>query len=186
MDAHLLAAAPGAAAGLAGAYLHRRDRARGWLPHLLMAAAMAAMARPGQDPLGPAGWMLVLGGAAAWAMGRPGPRSLPAAASGPGVRVAMRPAAALDLYAMGVLTLLMPAVQAPGHGHHGSAAGSDWWSAPYAGLLALWFAARVTLAFAEHRRCAALALPKTGTNPSVSSACSTAMITSMAVMAFAA
>lgn len=179
MDVHSLAAVLGAAAGLAGAYLHRRGRVRAWLPHLFMAAAMTAMALPEHDPLGPAGWMLLLGVGAAWALGRPGTRR------GPG-----RAAAALDLYAMGVLTLLMPAVHGGGHAHHGGDADSTWWVPPYVALLAVWFAARLALATAEYRRYAAV--PASGprfdgcANPSVSSACSTAMITSMAVMAFAA
>jgi hypothetical protein len=192
MDASLIAAQLGVAAGLAGAFVHRQGPPRGWLPHVFMAAAMAAMALPAHDPLGPAGWMLVLGCAAAWSLGRPGVR--------PG---RVRAAAALDLYAMGVLTLLMPAVHGGGHGSgHASGQGaaaasvsSDWWSAPYAGLLIVWAAARFALAAAEHRNrhlvlaaqpsAAGTTAAEGAARPSVSSACSAAMIASMALMAFA-
>ncbi|MCF2529594.1 DUF5134 domain-containing protein [Yinghuangia soli] len=187
MDAQLIAAQLGVAAGLAGAYVHRQGPPRGWLPHVFMAAAMAAMALPEHDPLGPAGWMLVLGCAAAWSLGRPGVR--------PG---RVRAAAALDLYAMGVLTLLMPAVHGGGHGSghasgQGAAAASDWWSAPYAVLLIVWAAARLALAAAEHRnrnlvlasQPSSAAATEGAARPSVSSACSAAMIASMAMMAFA-
>ncbi|MGW0662379.1 DUF5134 domain-containing protein [Streptodolium elevatio] len=207
MDAQVIAGALGVVAGLVGAYLHRRGQVRSWAPHLAMGAAMGAMVLPQHDPLGPAGWMLVLGGAAAWALGRPGP-GLPR----------RRVAVALDLYVMGVLTLLMPALH--GGAAHGSTGGgahagtSDWWLGPYVGVLALWAVARFALAATDRRRpaFACAAEPETGavigpgpargvggdvgvslsvsagpdpqTNPSVTSACSAAMMTAMALMAF--
>lgn len=172
MDAQLLAAELGVAAGLVGAYVHRRGGVRAWLPHLAMGAAMAAMAAPRQDLLGPPGWMLVLAGAAAWSLGRPG---------APG---GWRPraAVALDLYVMGVLALLMPAVHGGAHsgGVHGSSSG--WWDGPYVAVIAVWAVTRTVLAVAEHRRPPAAAK---GGGSAVSSACSGVMIGAMALMAFA-
>lgn len=202
MDAQLLAAELGVAAGLVGACVHRREGIGAWLPHLVMGGAMGAMVLPEHDPLGPGGWMLLLGCAAAWAWGRPG--------NGRG-----RAAVALDLYVMGVATLLMPAVH--GGGGHGSggahhAAGepaTGWWSGPYAALLVVWALARVALAAAEHRRgvsgrgfesdgaeCAgtaavaagagaAVAVRRGAAKRSVPSMCSMVMIGAMGVMAFA-
>ncbi|MDI2132347.1 DUF5134 domain-containing protein [Yinghuangia seranimata] len=179
MDAQLLAAELGVATGLIGAYVHRRGRVRAWLPHLLMAAAMAAMAVPARDPLGPAGWMLLLGCAAAWAMGRPRPGRT--GISG------RRAALALDLYAMGVLTLLMPAVHAHNVGphHHEATAATGWWQAPYIGLLCVWFTCRVALAAVEARRRAApVGIPVEAANPTVTYACSAGMMAAMGLMAF--
>ncbi len=147
MDAQLLAAELGVVAGVVGACAHRRAGVGAWLPHLVMGGAMGAMALPEHDPLGPGGWMLLLGGAAAWAWGawgRPG-------------RGRRRAAVALDLYVMGVATLLMPAVHGGGHGSSeaGHAAGESatgWWSGPYAALLVLWALAHVALAVVEQRR----------------------------------
>ncbi|UGQ10392.1 DUF5134 domain-containing protein [Yinghuangia sp. ASG 101] len=198
MDAQLLAAELGVVAGLVGACVHRRDGAGAWSPHLVMGGAMGAMALPEHDPLGPGGWMLLLGCAAAWAWGRPG-------------RGRERAAVALDLYVMGVATLLMPAVHGGGHGsgtaHH--AAGepaSGWWSGPYAALLVAWALARVTLAAAEHRRRAVadrgcdaedagspalgaaggtVVLRRGAAKGSVPSVCSMVMIGAMGMMAFA-
>ncbi|MDI2132111.1 DUF5134 domain-containing protein [Yinghuangia seranimata] len=109
------------AAALVGAAAHRRGRVRGVLPYALMGAAMAAMAAPDRDPLGPGGWTVVLGLAAAWALGRPGAR-------------AGRPGTALDLYAMAVLTLVAPAAHPAGHAGHDA----GWWHGPYLALLVLW------------------------------------------------
>lgn len=180
MDAQVIAAALGVVAGLVGAYVHHRDQVRSWLPHLVMGSAMGAMAVPRHDPLGPAGWMLVLGGTAAWALGRPGPG-----------RPRPRAAVALDLYVMGVLTLLMPALHG-GSGHAtggGHAGASDWWQGPYAGVLAVWILARFALGAADHRHhaLAAAATPAAPpqAKPSVTSACSAVMIAAMALMAFA-
>lgn len=189
MDAQVVAGALGVVAGLVGAYVHRRGQVRSWAPHLAMGAAMGAMALPRHDPLGPAGWMLVLGGAAAWALGRPGPGL-------PRPRVAV----ALDLYVMGVLTLLMPALHG-GAAHESSGGGahagtSDWWLGPYVGVLAVWALARLALAASDHRQALATAAPlgagagprpRPGSraNSSVTSACSAAMMTAMALMAFA-
>ncbi|HSA50988.1 MAG TPA: DUF5134 domain-containing protein [Yinghuangia sp.] len=194
MDAQLLAAELGIAAGLVGAYAHRRGGRGAWLPHLIMGGAMGAMALPQHDPLGPGGWMLVLGGAAAWAWGRP---------TGNRKRGGGRAGVAMDLYVMGVLTLLMPAVHGGGHGsgashETGGDAASDWWSGPYAALLVVWALARVVVAAAEYRRCAgrepgfdARGEMDSGAGvwlgaakSSVSSACSVAMIGAMTVMAF--
>jgi hypothetical protein len=166
MDLQLLAAELGVFAGVFGAYAHRRKPARGWLPHLFMAGAMVGMALPRHDPLGPAGWMLVLGCAAGWALGRPGSR-----------RARLGAAAALDLYAMGVLTLLMPAVHRH-HAHGAHAVASGFWQVPYAALLAVWLLARGALALRDHR------VAVSGANASVSSACSGMMIAAMALMAF--
>lgn len=185
MDAQVIAAALGVVAGLVGAYVHRRDQVGSWLPHLVMGAAMGAMAVPRHDPLGPAGWMLLLGGTAAWAFGRPGPG-----------RPSRRAAVALDLYVMGVLTLLMPALHGSGSGHgagdgHAGAGSSDWWQGPYAGVLVVWILARFALGAADHRRHHALAAAGGSPSgppqakPSVTSACSAVMIAAMALMAFA-
>ncbi|WP_436774513.1 DUF5134 domain-containing protein [Yinghuangia sp. YIM S09857] len=168
MDAQVIAGVFGVVAGLVGAYVHRNGQVRSWLPHLAMGAAMGAMLLPRHDPLGPAGWMLLLAGAAAWALGRPQPGL-------PRPRVAV----ALDLYVMGVLTLLMPALHS-GHGAHPGGNPSSWWLGPYIAVLAIWATARIALAATPSP-----ARSEAAPNSRVTSACSAAMMAAMTLMAFA-
>ncbi|MCP9207860.1 hypothetical protein [Streptomyces cucumeris] len=131
---------------------HRTRPPRRWVPHLVMAAAMVAMALPGAaDPLGPALWCPVLAAATGW--------TALTEAEPPRVRLPV----ALDLLAMAALSFLHWRGAAGGgttaavaHAHSGAGAGRGVTAVSrYGGgpgltltalvLIALWAAARMAL-----------------------------------------
>lgn len=164
-DWQLTGAVLGLAGALVGAAVHRRSTARAWSAHLLMAAAMTAQAVPAHDPLGPAGWTLALGLAAAWTLGRPGTSS-----SG-------SPPAALDLYAMAATALLAPVAMPMTHGETTMAA-TQWGLGLYVTVLALWLVARLALTVSPpHER-----KPLAPATPVADIGCATLMMTGMTLM----
>ncbi|MEU8827151.1 DUF5134 domain-containing protein [Streptomyces sp. NPDC048636] len=129
---------------------HRERVPRRWVPHLVMATAMVAMALPGAaGPLGPAIWCLVLAAATGW--------TALTVTDPPRVRLPV----ALDLLAMAGLchlhwyaTVRGGTGAARAHGHSGTGPGiaspSPYHGTPAATvaalvLIALWAAARWAL-----------------------------------------
>lgn len=137
-----------------------------------MAAAMAAQAAPAYDPLGPAGWTLTLGLAAAWTLGRPGTRT-------PG-----HPPTALDLYAMAAAALVMPIAMPATHAHTASSAATPWGQTLYATVVTTWLLARLALALPRRSLVAAgdVQLPHRPATPRSTPVCALLMITGMALM----
>lgn len=132
-----------------------RRRLRPWVCHAVTGLAMAAMLVPERDPLGPAAWALVLGGALVWtAFGALRERWVGAAA-GPAANTSACEVVELGL--MTVLVLVMPALHGrvvAASGHHASSA-PDVRSLVLA-LLAAWLVAAVGLYPRTHRGPAAL------------------------------
>lgn len=132
----LLAALLGLFGGACHLAAHRGRPVRRWVPHLVMAAAMVAMALPrASGPLGPLGWSLLLA----------------ATAAGTGTRAAdpldARLPAAYDLLAMAGLLFVHWTHDSLGHEHGQGGAGP----VPYGWILvALWAAARVSLTRRRH------------------------------------
>lgn len=132
-----------------------RRRLWPWVRHAVMGLAMAAMLVPERDPLGPAAWALVLGGALVWtAFGALRERWVGSAA-GPDTYASAREVVELGL--MTVLVLVMPALHGravAASGHHGSSA-PDVRGLVLA-LLAAWLVASVGLYPRTHRAPATL------------------------------
>lgn len=171
-DWQLTGAALGLAGALAGVAAHRRAAVRVRCAHLLMAAAMAAQAAPAYDPLGPAGWTLTLGLAAAWTLGRPGTRT-------PG-----HPPTALDLYAMAAAALVMPIAMPATHAHAASSAATPWGQTLYAITMTTWLLARAVSAAPRRPavRAGGSPLPPNPATPRSAPTCALLMITGMTLM----
>ena len=101
-----------------------RRTVRQWVAHGVMGCAMAAMAVPSRDPLGPAVWAVVLGCVLLWTASAGLHERAAGDVPGPATFESAREVVELGL--MAVLVLVMPAVHgrtvALPSGHHGGSA----------------------------------------------------------------